>query len=354
MGLTTMPSPPAMTSSSHQVVAAAVEAGSVVSTRIRRVAMINSGSARASRSAQSRCHGADVRDGRPLRWPAAGTEPPVRRPARPSARRSAGRPCVNASALASRARVRSTSPPRSTPAALGRSSADTATGNDGPSRRADRRVLIPKQPLGLDAPRHQLGIEQHPGRVQLVEQPGLRARCAQSVHQPRGQLRRRRTTARSASTPHRARPPAPRTGPAPPSRSRQTRATARDPMCFSSQITCVTPLGPVRGEGLRRVLEQRPGATRWPPGPWSAAGRPASGDRWQTGSSPPAPRPHSPRARRSAAGRRFRSPGCPAHRPGRAPRLPGSTGRRGPVGRKRLGRCVVDLAAGTLTTWRSG
>ena len=55
-GLTTMPSPPPVTSSSHQAVAAAVEPGSVVSAKIRRVVMISSGSAAASRSAQSRCH----------------------------------------------------------------------------------------------------------------------------------------------------------------------------------------------------------------------------------------------------------------------------------------------------------
>src|SRR3569833_1024984 len=47
--------------------------------------------------------------------------------------------------------------------------------NRGPlGRRADRRVLVRDQPTRLRAPRQQLGVEQQPVRLQLVEEPAGR------------------------------------------------------------------------------------------------------------------------------------------------------------------------------------
>ena len=127
------------------------------------------------------------------------------------------------------------------------------------------------------------------------------------------------------------------------SRSRQTRATARDPMCFSSQITCATPSDRYAAKacsGCSSSVPELEVAT----GPWSAAGRPASGDRWRTGSSPPAPRPRSPPAHRSASGTRSRCTRVPSTSSRSS--TSGSPTRdrgRGLVGRERLGRFVVDL-----------
>jgi hypothetical protein len=56
--------------------------------------------------------------------------------------------------------------------------------------RADRRVVLAQQVLGLRRPRHQLGVQQHPVRAELGPQPGRSQRRAQPGQQRLGDRRR--------------------------------------------------------------------------------------------------------------------------------------------------------------------
>ena len=113
-------------------------------------------------------------------------------------------------------------------------------GQRGPGGGPDRGVLAAEQLAGLDVPGQQFGVEEQPGGVQLAEQPGLLGRRADPVGQRPRSGRRGRTAGRSGSrsrrraagTPNRAWAAA---------GVRQISRTAREPMCFSSHSTSVTP-----------------------------------------------------------------------------------------------------------------
>ncbi len=159
---------------------------------------------------------------------------------------------MNASALAARAVVRA-GERRRVHAPFGRLGEQAGgLGQRGPGRGADRGVLVPEQVPGLDRPGHQLAVEQHPSGAQLVPEPGRAdpgAYCVQQLPRERG----------SALLPGLAYGPEPKNGrpvrvytaPGRPSgtpnrawavsSSRQASSTAREPMCFSSQSTSVTP-----------------------------------------------------------------------------------------------------------------
>ena len=298
-----MPSPPAAVSSVHHCVAAATESGSVVSTstppgrrderrrrrrpagRRARGARRAAGPGTSAPSAASTWNGASRTPSSPARRPAVA-------PVRGGERLGVGRAGPGPRRAAS---------PTSSPAAAACAERGDRGRQRRARRRADRRVLVAHQLLGLRAPRQQLGVEQQPRRVELVEQPGRLG--------GRGQPRRRASSSASESKngaagarPHRTGRVAGRAEP----RARRVERAAHEHDRARAHVLLlahdrVDALGAVGVERLVRVLEQVRAGSTSPPGSSSAAGRAASAGRSRTGSSPRARPRRSPRARRCAS-----------------------------------------------------
>ncbi len=109
-------------------------------------------------------------------------------------------------------------------------------------RRADGGVLLPQQLLRLRRPRHQLAVEAGPIRRQPAPEVRRLERLAGHERAIRPQAHCcRRTADRCACSRCRCLRRRCRSAAAAPSSSRQTTTTAREPMCFSSQMTRATP-----------------------------------------------------------------------------------------------------------------
>ena len=115
-------------------------------------------------------------------------------------------------------------------------------GEAGVGRRADRRVLAPDQLHGLRRPRHQLAVEHEPVRAELAPQAGGVGRVADAAECRLGVLAavEERPPGPGVDRAGLAAVDAEALASATPA-SRQTMTIAREPMCFSSQITCGTP-----------------------------------------------------------------------------------------------------------------
>ena len=250
-GLTTMPSPPAPVSASHQSVAAATAAASASSTTCRRVGVKKLGVGRAEpvgdaqvpavvpvgvadtvagqhRERRQRHPGQPVGRPhvRPVGLPVGGDVARPPQPPGPAARRPAAR-----------------GPPRR-PTATGRPAAPPAGGAD--TRRTARGSARRPSPTRAAA-RSRAAASRSPAPPR-ARPPSTACRTRPSSSP--SQRRHRRTAARyGCISPRR---PAPN-GPSP--SSRQTSTTAREPMCFSSQITRVDAGAAVVLERLLRVLQ---------------------------------------------------------------------------------------------------
>ena len=125
--------------------------------------------------------------------------------------------------------------------------------------RADGRVLVPEQLPGLGAPGQQLGIQQQPGRPELIEQASRLRGGAQPVHELRRELAGEERASRPR--PHRAQLVTGRAEPGPRRLQRAAhqghRARAHVLLLADHMVDAVGPEGV---EGLLRMFEQvRPG-----------------------------------------------------------------------------------------------
>lgn len=235
-----MPSPPAPVRSSHQVTAAATEAGS---------GGVDEGAPRGSD--EGRCsRGEAVGKGKVPAvvvigpGPALGRKQLERRQL--DAVQAGGGPDVAAVAVGERLRVAdSRHGPGQQFGDIGPACGDglehtDRSGQRGAGGGADRGVLVAEELVGLDRPGQQLGVQQEPVGVELAPQSGVVDGSTQLLQQLLGLGRREeRTPSTGVDSPRRA------VAGTEPHRGDLGAAAEQDDgagaMCFSSQITCSTP-----------------------------------------------------------------------------------------------------------------